>query len=126
MFTADGFTFSKVIIAVGKSDMRKGLDGLSADIRLRYNLDPLEKDTLFLFCGTRKDRIKGIQWNGDRFILIYIRLADGSFQWPRTEEEARQLTKEQFTRLMDGFSIDPSVGKKRVVKKTDPKKARKR
>ena len=125
MFTENGLTFSKIIIAVGRSDLRRSIDGLSAMIPLKYDLDPLEKDTLFLFCGTRSDRIKGILWTGDRFVMIYIRLADGRFQWPRTEEEARTLSGEEFLRLMDGFTIDPSVGKKRKTPpKEDPKKKR--
>ena len=95
-------------------------------VRLKYGLDPLEKDTLFLFCGTRRDRIKGLLWTGDRFILLYIRLADGCFQWPRTAQEARSITIEEFKRLMDGFSIDPSVGPKRVPPVADPKSRRKR
>ena len=126
MLNKNGFTFSKVIIAVGRSDLRRSIDGLSAMVRLKYNLNPLEKDTLFLFCGTRRDRLKGILWTGDRFIMIYIRLADGAFQWPRTAEEARQLSGEEFMRLMEGFSIDPSVGKKRIPSpKEEPKKQRK-
>lgn len=125
MFTENGITFSKVIVAIGRSDLRRGIDGLSAMIRLKYALDPLEKDTLFLFCGTRSDRIKGILWIGDRFVMIYIRLADGRFQWPRTEEEARILSGEEFLRLMDGFTIDPSVGKKRKTSPNEvPKKKR--
>jgi len=125
MFTENGITFSKIIVAVGVSDLRRGIDGLSAMVRLKYDLDPLEKDNLFLFCGTRSDRIKGILWTGDRFVMIYIRLADGRFQWPRTEEEARTLSGEEFLRLMDGFTIDPSVGKKRKTPlKDDPKKKR--
>ncbi len=125
MFTENGLTFSKIMIAVGRSDLRRSIDGLSAMIRLKYNLDPLEKDTLFLFCGTRSDRIKGILWTGDRFVMIYIRLADGRFQWPRTEEEARTLSGEEFLRLMDGFTIDPSVGKKRKKPpKEEPKRKR--
>ncbi|HML26302.1 MAG TPA: IS66 family insertion sequence element accessory protein TnpB [Methanomethylovorans sp.] len=125
MFTENGLTFSKIMIAVGRSDLRRSIDGLSAMIRLKYDLDPLEKDTLFLFCGTRSDRIKGILWTGDRFVMIYIRLADGRFQWPRTEEEARTLSGEEFLRLMDGFTIDSSVGKKRKIPpKEDPKRKR--
>ena len=57
--------------------------------------------------------------------MIYIRLVDGRFQWPRTEEEARTLSGEEFLRLMDGFTIDPSIGNKRKVPpKKDPKKKR--
>ena len=126
MLTENVFPFSKLILATGRSDLRKGIDGLAAMVRFKYGLDPLEKDTLFLFRGTRRDRIKGLLWAGDRFILLYIRLADGCFQWPRTAQEARSITIEEFKRLMDGFSIDPSVGPKRVPPVTDPKSRRKR
>ena len=57
MFTENGITFSKVILAAGRSDLRKGIDGLAAMVRLKYGLDPLEKGTLFLFCGVRRDRV---------------------------------------------------------------------
>lgn len=126
MLTKDGISFSKIILAVGRSDLRKGIDGLAAIVRLKYGLDPLEKDTLFLFCGTRKDRVKGLLWTGDRYVLLYIRLADGRFQWPRSSDEARRLSGDEFMRLMDGFSVDPSVGPKRTVPPVDPKKKRKR
>ena len=126
MLTENGFLFKKVILAVGKSDLRKGIDGLAAMVRLKYGLDPLEKDTLFLFCGIRRDRIKGLLWTGDRFLLLYIRLADGCFQWPRTTQEARSITAEEFKRLMEGFSIDSSVGPKRTAPVKNPKAKRKR
>ena len=125
MLDGNGLSFTRFVIAVNRTDMRLGIDGLSAVVRLRYGLDPLEKGTLFLFCGRKKDRIKGLVWAGDRFILIYIRLAEGRFQWPTTEDEARKLSVDEFTRLMEGYSIDPSIGSKRVVEKTDPKRHRK-
>ncbi len=126
MLTKDGITFSKIILAIGRSDLRKGIDGLASLVRLKYGLDPLEKDTLFLFCGTRRDRIKGLLWTGDRYVLLYIRLADGRFQWPGTADEARSLTSEEFMRLMDGFSVDSSVGSRRNVPIADPKRKRKK
>jgi transposase len=124
MLTESGLTFSRCIAALGKSDLRRGVDGLAAQVRLQYNLDPLEKDTLFLFCGTRHDRLKGLLWTGDRFILLYIRLAEGRFQWPRTAEEARQISGEQFQRLMEGFSIDSSIGPKQSTVLPEGKKKR--
>lgn len=126
MLSASGLTFSKIIVCVGQSDLRRGVDGLAAQIRLMYNLDPMEKDVLFLFCGVKSDRIKGLLWTGDRFVLLYIRLAEGHFRWPRTPAEARQLNSEQFTRLMEGYTIDSAIGKKRTVEKKDPKLQRKR
>lgn len=126
MFSENGLSFSKCLLAVGRTDMRCGIDGLCAVVRLRYGLDPLEPGTLFLFCGIRKDRIKGLLWTGDRFVLLYVRLAEGRFQWPRTEDEARHLSGEEFMRLMEGYAVDPSLGKQRKVKKKDPKAKRKR
>ncbi len=102
MLSAEGLAFKKIILAIGRTDMRRGLDGLAALVRLRYGLDPLDAGTLFLFCGKRKDRVKGIMWTGDRFIMLYIRLAEGKFSWPKDADEAREITGEQFMRLMDG------------------------
>ena len=111
MLTESGITFSKIIVALGRTDLRCGVDGLAARIRLQYGLDPLEKDSLFLCGGRRRDRLKVLLWCGDRFILLYIRLADGRFQWPRTADEARHISGRQFVQLMEGYSIDPSIGK---------------
>ena len=114
MLNEKGILFSKIVILVGRCDLRKGVDGLCAIIKAYYGHEPLEKGTLFLFCGTRRDRLKGVMWTGDRYILIYIRLSEGAFKWPRNEAEARELSGEEFMRLMDGFDIDPSIGKKHV------------
>ena len=128
MLTENGLTFKKVILAVGYLLLfhHLHLPSYLAMVRLKYGLDPLQEDTLFLFCGVRRDRLKGLLWTGDRFILLYIRLADGCFQWPGTAEEARSITPEEFKRLMDGFSVDSSVGPGRVASVNDPKAKRKR
>lgn len=123
MFSASGLTFSKFVMAIGRTDMRRGVDGLSALVRLKYGLDPLEVGTLFLFCGIRKDRIKGLLWTGDRFVLLYIRLSEGRFQWPNSVDEARHISGEEFMRLMDGYTIDPSIGAPRKTpEKVDPRR----
>ncbi|MBO5597570.1 MAG: IS66 family insertion sequence element accessory protein TnpB [Oribacterium sp.] len=125
MLSAEGLSFKKIIVAIGRTDMRRGIDGLSASIRLKYGMDPMDPGTLFLFCGIKKDRIKGLMWTGDRFILLYIRLSKGRFQWPNTADEARNLTSEEFMRLMDGYTIDSSIGEQRKIDVQDPRKKRK-
>ena len=87
----DFFHPDKVIIACGYTDLRRGIDGLAGLVQEKYQLDPFE-ETLFLFCGRRADRIKGLYWDGDGFILLYKRLENGSFQWPRKTEDARSIT----------------------------------
>ncbi len=99
----------RVVLICGKSDLRRGITGLSAYIRLNYGLDPLEEGTLFLFCGNKRDRIKGLLFEEDRFCLLAIRLIDGVFQWPRNTQEARNVTKEQYRLLMEGFTLEGSI-----------------
>ena len=101
----DGTGFKKVYIAPGCTDMRKGIDGLARIIRFQFNLDPYDKNTLFLFCGKRTDRIRGLIWEGDGFLLLYKRIENGNFRWPRTVTEALEITPEQYRMLMHGLEI---------------------
>ena len=43
----------KIIIACGRTDLRKGIDGLAQLIGTKYDLNPFEKDVLFLCRGSR-------------------------------------------------------------------------
>ena len=106
----EGTGFNRVIVCCGRTDLRKGIPGLTAFVRLNYGLDTTEKGTLFLFCGNRADRIKGLLFEGDGMLLLTKRLFAGNrYQWPRTPDEARELTTEQCRRLMDGFAIEGTI-----------------
>ena len=94
----------KVYIACGYTDLRKGIDGLARMVQ-QFELDPFT-NTLFLFCGRRRDRVKGLYWEGDGFILLYKRLEQGVYQWPRSESEVRSLTPQQYRWLMEGLKIE--------------------
>lgn len=74
----DAAGIRRVVIACGYVDLRKGIDGLSMIIGDRYHQNSFEKGTLFLFCGRRSDRIKGLLWMGDGFLQLYKRLEAGS------------------------------------------------
>ena len=95
----------KVYIACGYTDLRCGIDGLAGIVQQQFRLDPFT-NTLFLFCGRRRDRIKALYWEGNGFLLLYKRLESGSFQWPRSEAEARELSAQQYRWLMEGLRID--------------------
>ena len=84
---------------------------MASTIKYQFELDPFQKNILFLFCGKRTDRIKGLVWEGDGFLLLYKRLEAGTFKWPRKEDDLKNLTYEQFSRLLQGFTIDPGIKK---------------
>ena len=87
----DGNSFKKIYIACGYTDLRYGVDGLACTIQEVFKLDPYDEGTLFLFCGRRTDRLKGLLWDGDGFLLLYKRLANGRFQWPRSSSELKAV-----------------------------------
>ena len=114
----DGTGFKKVFIATGFTDLRRGIDGLARIIRFQFQLDPYDKNTLFLFCGKRTDRIKGLLWEGDGFLLLYKRIENGNFKWPRSTDEALEITPEQYQMLMQELEI---LAKRPIQEVTEPK-----
>lgn len=95
----------KVYLATGWTDMRKSIDGLATLVQEHFDINPFEP-ALFLFCGRRCDRIKALLWEGDGFVLLYKRLENGKFQWPRSKDELKPITWQQFRWLMEGLQID--------------------
>jgi len=109
----------KVYVACGNTDMRKSIDGLSAIVAQQFKLDPFDK-SLFLFCGRRRDRMKGLLWEGDGFLLLYKRLEGGTFTWPKDARQVIELSPQQYRWLMEGLSIYqkksiPKLDKKSVL-----------
>jgi len=47
----------QIYIACGCTDMRKSIDGLSVIVQQNFRLNPFQ-NSLFLFCGRRRDRMK--------------------------------------------------------------------
>ena len=95
-----------IYLACGKTDLRKGIDGLAQLVQEKFHLNPFSEESLFLFCGSQKDRIKGLLWEGDGFLLLYKRVENGHFDWPRNSSEVRELTTKQYHSLLEGFSVE--------------------
>ena len=97
-------TAEYVFLACGHTDMRKSIDGLAAIVQQNFKLDPFSKD-VFMFCGRRKDRIKALFWDGDGFSLLYKRLDNGKFCWPKSPNEVISISEQQLRWLMEGLEI---------------------
>ncbi len=107
-----------IYIVCGHTDMRKSIDGLAAIVQQQYKLD-LFSSSAFLFCGRRRDRLKVLLWEADGFLLLYKRLEDGKFNWPKSEQEVRSLTREQYIWLMQGLSIEQPKAIKKIEGRVD-------
>lgn len=105
----------RIYIAAGYTDMRLGIDGLAALVSYAFDLDP-QSNCLFLFCGRRADRIKGLLWQQDGFLLLYKRLDNGRFKWPRDKSEVRELTPQQLKWLLEGLSPAQKASIKKIRK----------
>ena len=49
----------RIIIKTGRTDLRRGIDGLASMVRLQYGMDPMENGTLFLFAEHGGIELKG-------------------------------------------------------------------
>ncbi|MBZ3797549.1 IS66 family insertion sequence element accessory protein TnpB [Lacticaseibacillus paracasei] len=99
---------TQIYLVCGKTDLRRGIDGLATIVQDQYQLNPYCQN-LYLFFGTRKDRFKALYWDGDGFILLYKRFENGRLQWPTNENAAKTLTSTQLTRLLTGWSIESTI-----------------
>ena len=102
-----------IYIACGYTDLRRGIDGLAQIVQNQFSLDPCS-NSLFLFCGRRRDRIKALLWEGDGYVLLYKRVETGCFQWPRTKAEMRSLSWQEFRWLLEGLSVDQPKATKTI------------
>lgn len=94
-----------IYIVCGKTDLRRGIDGLATIVKDEYQLD-VYTDALFLFCGVRSDRFKMLYWDGDGFLLLYKRLENGKLRWPRHRQEVKQLSQQQLRWLFEGLKVE--------------------
>ncbi|THD29933.1 MAG: IS66 family insertion sequence element accessory protein TnpB [Flavobacterium johnsoniae] len=79
----------RVYLACGVTDMRRGIDGLSALVETVVKEAP-GSGAIFGFRGKRADRIKLLWWDGQGFCLFYKILERGYFPWPTAKEGVAQ------------------------------------
>jgi transposase len=94
----------KVHMAVGYTDLRKGLDGLAVLVEQVLEKDPFSGH-MFVFRGKRADMIKVLFWDGNGLCLFTKRLEEGRFAWPVASEHGLTvtLTAAQLSMLLEGL-----------------------
>jgi transposase len=94
----------KVHLALGYTDMRKGIDGLAMLVQGVLRQDPFSGH-LFVFRGRKANLIKIVFWDGTGLCLFSKRLEQGAFLWPPDVDpgETLALSSEQLSMLIDGI-----------------------
>jgi transposase len=92
----------KVYLALKPVDMRRGFDGLAADVAQVLRNDPYS-GAAFVFRSKRGDYVKILTWDGSGLCLFAKRLEKGKFVWPPIVEGALQLTAAQLALLIEGI-----------------------
>ena len=93
---------TRVWLAAGATDMRKGFDGLSMAVQSTLRQDPFSGH-VFVFRGRRGDLIKVLWWSGDGLCLFTKRLERGRFVWPQAQDGLAHLTAAQLSMLLEGI-----------------------
>jgi transposase len=103
----------RVYLALGNTDMRKSINGLSIIVESRFELDPFSGH-LFVFCNRRKNNIKVLYWDRNGFCLWQKRLEKERFRWPDIREEIMVIEERELMWLMEGLEISQEKAHKRL------------
>ena len=97
---------TRIYVAVGSTDMRKGFEGLYGLVRNQLGLDPLSGH-LCLFCNKGRNRLKVLYWDGSGLWICAKRLERGRFSWPSDGEHSARVTlsQEELSLLLGGIDL---------------------
>jgi len=110
---------TRIYLAAGVTDMRKGFEGLYGLVRDRLACDPLSGH-VFLFCNGDRNRLKLIFWDGSGLWVCTKRLEKGRFRWPEaTGEESKVILSHEELMLLVG-GIDLAQTRRRAWHRVTP------
>jgi transposase len=95
---------AKVYLALGTTDMRKSINGLSLLVEDQFDLD-LFTGNLFAFCNRRRDMVKILYWSGNGFCIWLKRLEEDQFRWPDSEREVMEISPAALDWLLHGLDL---------------------
>ena len=93
---------TRVWLAAGVTDMRKGMDGLAALAQTALTENPFSGHIL-VFRGRRGDLVKLLWFDGDGLCLFAKRLERGRFVWPQAASGSVSLSAAQLSMLLEGI-----------------------
>jgi transposase len=94
----------RVFLAVGHTDMRKSINGLSIMVEQVMGHNPFTGD-LFVFCNRKRNMVKILYWHYNGFCVWFKRLEENRFTWPRTREEVITIGPKELEWLLAGLDF---------------------
>ena len=103
---------TRIYLAAGATDMRKGFEGLYGLVRDRLLCDPLTGH-LYLFCNAQRNRLKILFWDGTGLWVCAKRLPKGCFTWPASGDAQGKvvLSHEELSLLLGGIDLAKTKNK---------------
>ena len=104
---------TRVYVALGATDLRKGFDGLYGIVRDKLGLE-VRTGHLFLFTNARRNRLKILLWDGSVAWVCAKRLERGRFSWPTAGDRSDRVTlsHEELALLLGGIDLTQTRQKK--------------
>lgn len=101
-----GGAATRIYLAVGSTDLRKGFDGLYGLVKSRLEADP-QSGHLFVFCNSGRTRLKVLYFDGSGLWICAKRLEKGRFDWPEAIEGTARvsLSAAEMGALVDGLEL---------------------
>ena len=111
---------TRIYLAAGATDMRRGFNGLQGQVTSVLQQDPLSSH-LFLFVNRRRDKLKILYWDQDGLAIWYKRLESGSFQIPVAEPDQThvEIKSDDLVMLLRGIDLS-SKRRKRYSLESQP------
>ncbi len=91
-------------LALGYTDMRKSINGLSIIVEDLLDHDPFSGH-LFVFCNRKRNIIKILYWDRNGFCLWHKRLEKHSFKWPIFPEDVMEIDQRELSWLLEGLDL---------------------
>ena len=97
---------TRIYLAPGATDMRKGFNGLYGLVSDQLLCDPLSGH-LFLFSNAQHNRLKVLFWDTSGLWVCAKKLERGRFHWPKADSTQAKivLSHEEFAMLLGGIDL---------------------
>ena len=97
---------TRIYLAAGATDMRKGFNGLYGLVRDHLDCDP-ESGHVFVFTNARRNRLKLVVYDGSGLWVCGKKLDGGRFRWPERGSEVKKivLSSEELALLLGGIDL---------------------